>query len=288
MGRYDTISFLTDYGTTDEFVGVCHSVIRSIAPDVAVIDVTHQIPRHDVRAGGLALARSAQYLAPGVVVAVVDPGVGTERRPIAVEVGDGASVLVGPDNGLLAPAVALVGGATAAVVLDQHEYHLPALGPTFDGRDLFSPVAAHLCNGVPLAAVGTPIDPASLLPSVIPVSEGTADGVVGEVLWVDHFGNGQVNIDPADIDGWGDRLRLVIDGDVRVIDRVRSFADIAPGGLGLLIDSYGMLAIAVDRGSAAAELGLDGGVELRLEPVGDHEPDPGATSPVSLRARRES
>ncbi|MGI9604241.1 MAG: SAM hydrolase/SAM-dependent halogenase family protein [Acidimicrobiales bacterium] len=287
MSRYDTISFLTDYGSADEFVGVCHSVIRSIAPDVRVIDVTHQIPRHDVRSGGLALARSAQDLAAGVVVAVVDPGVGTDRRPVAVEVGDGASVLVGPDNGLLAPAVALVGGATAAVVLDQPEYHLPALGPTFDGRDVFAPVAAHLCSGVPLAAVGTSVDPASLLPSVIPVSEVTVGRAVGEVLWVDHFGNAQLNIDPTDLDGWGERLRLVIDDDVRVIDRVRNFADIPPGGIGLLIDSYGMLAMAVDRGSAAAELGLDGGVEVALEAIDDAHPDPGTTSPVSLRPRQD-
>ena len=103
--RYDTISFLSDYGLSDEFVGVVKSVIRSIAPEVVVVDITHQVAPHDVRAGGLALARSAQYMVPGVVLAVVDPGVGGDRRAVAVEVGDGASVLVGPDNGLLAPAV---------------------------------------------------------------------------------------------------------------------------------------------------------------------------------------
>ncbi|OWY61281.1 hypothetical protein B7486_64615, partial [cyanobacterium TDX16] len=116
--RYDTVTFLSDYGTADEFVGVVHSVIRSITPEVEVLDLTHEIAPHDVRAGSLVLARSAQYLCPGIVLAVVDPGVGTDRRPVAVEVGEGASVLVGPDNGLLAPAVAMVGGATRAVVLD--------------------------------------------------------------------------------------------------------------------------------------------------------------------------
>ena len=119
--RFDTISFLSDYGTTDEFVGVVHSVIRQIAPEVRVIDLSHHVPAHDVRSGGLTLARSAQYLAPGVVLAVVDPAVGTARRAIAVEVGDGASILVGPDNGLLAPAVAMVGGATRAVELTERE-----------------------------------------------------------------------------------------------------------------------------------------------------------------------
>ena len=149
MGRrYETITFLSDYGLADEFVGVVKSVVRSIAPDVTVIDLTHDVEPHDVRGGGLTLARSAQYLVPGVVLAVVDPGVGTPRRGIAIEVGDGQSILVGPDNGLLAPAVAMVGGADRAVALDNPEYQLPAPGPTFAGRDVFAPAAAHLCNGV--------------------------------------------------------------------------------------------------------------------------------------------
>src|SRR3954447_1392346 len=159
MDGYDTISFLSDYGTDDEFVGVVKSVIRQLAPAVAVIDVTHGIAPHDVRGGALTLARSAQYLAPGVVLAVVDPGVGTERRAVAVEVGDGISVLIGPDNGLLAPAVAMVGGATRAVELTNPDYQQPAPGPTFDGRDVFAPAAAHLCNGVPLSEFGPEIDP---------------------------------------------------------------------------------------------------------------------------------
>ncbi|MGZ4757759.1 MAG: SAM hydrolase/SAM-dependent halogenase family protein, partial [Acidimicrobiales bacterium] len=146
--RYDTISFLSDYGLDDEFVGVVKSVIRSIAPEAAVVDITHQVPPHDIRAGGLTLARSAGYLCPGVVLAIVDPAVGTERRAVAVEVGDGVSVLLGPDNGLLAPAVSMVGGATRAVELTNTEHHLAAPGPTFAGRDIFAPAAALLCNGV--------------------------------------------------------------------------------------------------------------------------------------------
>src|SRR5688500_3597877 len=132
--RFDTITFLSDYGTGDEFVGVVHSVIRSIAPHVTVIDLTHEIPPYDIRAGSLTLGRAAQYLCPGVVLAVVDPGVGTERRGVAVEVGEGQSFLVGPDNGLLASAVAMSGGATAAVELANPELQLPAPGPTFAGR----------------------------------------------------------------------------------------------------------------------------------------------------------
>ena len=132
------VTFLSDYGLVDEFVGVVHSVIRSIAPEVAVVDLTHGITPYDVRGGGLALARSTEYLCPGVVLAVVDPGVGSARRAIAVEVGDGMSVLVGPDNGLLAPAVAMCGGATRAVELANPDFQLPAPGPTFAGRDCSS------------------------------------------------------------------------------------------------------------------------------------------------------
>ena len=130
MTSYDTISFLSDYGTADEFVGVVHSVIRQLAPGTAVVDVSHHVPAHDVRAGGLTLARAAQYLAPGVVLAVVDPGVGTARRAVAIEVGDGGAVFVGPDNGLRAPAVAMGGGATRAVGLTNADYQLRAPGPT--------------------------------------------------------------------------------------------------------------------------------------------------------------
>src|SRR5690349_4052855 len=128
-GRLDTVSFLSDYGLRDEFVGVVKGVIRSLAPHTTLIDVCHEIPPHDVRAGALALARSVQYLPPGVVLAVVDPGVGTDRRAVAVEAND--AVFVGPDNGLMASAVAMVGGASRAVALTNAEYQLPAPGPTF-------------------------------------------------------------------------------------------------------------------------------------------------------------
>ena len=179
--RYDTITFLSDYGHADEFVGVVHSVIRSITPDAAVVDLTHDIAPHDVRAAGLLLARSAQYLCPGVVLAVVDPGVGGDRRCVAVEVGDGMSVLVGPDNGLLAPAVAMVGGATRAVELTNTDFHLPAAGATFAGRDIFAPVAAQLCQGVDLAELGERIEPGLLQPGVLPLTRADDGAVMAPV-----------------------------------------------------------------------------------------------------------
>ncbi len=287
--RFNTITFLSDYGLDDEFVGVVHSVIRSIAPDVRTIDLAHNIAPHDVRAGGLALARSVQYMAPGVVLAVVDPGVGTDRRPVAVEVADGQAYLVGPDNGLLAPAVAMVGGATAATVLDNIDYHLdrfdPTVPSTFDGRDVFAPVAAHLCLGVPLTELGTAIDPVLLMPGLLPVSEPDDDGALrAEVLWIDRFGNAQLNVDPADIAGWPTTIAVSGGRLPRNAVRVATFGDIPTGAIGLIVDSYGLLALAVDRGSAAAELDLAEGDELRLRPT-EGGPGAGRTSPVSLTTK---
>lgn len=263
-----------------------HSVVRQIAPGVEVIDITHQVPPHDVRAGGLALARAAQYLAPGVVLAVVDPGVGTSRRAIAVEVGDGASVLVGPDNGLLAPAVAMVGGATRAVELADETFHLAAPGPTFAGRDVFAPAAAHLCTGVDLLELGPELDPAGLTPGMIPITREEHGTLVGEVLWTDRYGNLQLNVDPAEIEGYGDRVGLRFDGRSRTGVRHTSYAEVPAGEVGLVVDSYGLVSIAVDRGSAAEELGIGTGDEVVLEPLGDDERPAGVVTAVDLGVRR--
>jgi S-adenosyl-L-methionine hydrolase (adenosine-forming) len=272
--RYDTISFLSDYGHDDEFVGVVKSVIRAIAPDVAVIDVTHEVPAHDVRAGGLALARSAQYLCPGVVLAVVDPGVGGPRRSVAVEVGDGTSVLVGPDNGLLAPAVALVGGASRAVELTEDAFQLEAPGATFAGRDVFAPAAAHLCQGVDLLELGPAVDPAGLLPSILPISHLDDSGaMVAEVLWVDRFGNAQLNVDPAEVEPFGDRIRLRMGDDIRTAKVVVSYDEIGPGEIGLVVDSYGVLSIAAGQRSAADQLGIRAGTAILLDGLDDDTPE---------------
>jgi S-adenosylmethionine hydrolase len=280
---YATVTFLSDYGRADEFVGVVHAVIHAFAPGTTVIDLTHDIAPYDVRAGGLCLARSAQYLNPGVVLAVVDPGVGTARRAVAVEVGDGASVLVGPDNGLLAPAVAMVGGATRAVQLDNPEYQLPAPGPTFAGRDVLAPAAAHLCRGVPLGELGSEVDPATLLPATIGLSR-TEDGrLVGEVLWVDRYGNAQLNLDPEELDELGEHFGLRTGGRTTTVRRFATYAELPPGGVGLLVDSYGMVAVAATRASAAEALGLAAGDEVALEPLGGSAVPTGAEMRVELR-----
>lgn len=266
--RFDTVSFLSDYGHEDEFVGVVHSVIRTIAPHVTVIDITHQIAAHDTRAGGLALARAANYLCSGVVVAVVDPTVGTERRAVVIEVGDGDSYLVGPDNGLLAPAVGLVGGATRAIELTSPDHRLAAAGgATFDGRDVFAPTAAHLCNGVPLEELGSDINPASLMPAVLPVSAIQGDELVGEVLWIDRYGNCQLNIDPADIAYLGATMRVVMPDTEKTGVRTEAYDQIPVGRVGVIVDSSGLVSLAVARGSAASEFGLVEGDEVRIAPI---------------------
>jgi len=283
MAKFNTITFLSDYGLADEFVGVVHSVIRSVAPEVRVVDLNHNVSPHDVRAGGLALARSVQYMAPGVVLGVIDPGVGTDRRPVAIEVADGQAYLVGPDNGLLAPAVAMVGGATAAVVLDNVDYHLPRLdtSSTFDGRDVFAPVAAHLCLGVPLAELGSSVNPIQLLPGLLPLSELQDDGTMKvEVLWIDRFGNAQLNLDPDDVADWPVTISVQGGRLPRNAVRVDTFANIPTGGIGLLVDSYGLMALAVDRGSVAAELELTEGDTLTLVPAAGPE-----SSPVQITAK---
>ena len=279
--RYDTVSFLSDYGLQDEFVGVTKSVVWSMAPEVRIVDITHNIRAHDVRAGGLALARSAQYLCPGVVLAVVDPGVATSRRGVAVEVGDGMSVLVGPDNGLLAPAVAMVGGASRAFDISASPAQLPTAGPTFDGRDLFGPVAAQLCIGVSLEELGTEMDPNQLMPSIVPVSGRVGDDLETEVLWIDRFGNAQLNLDPDDLPD-APAYRLMVDDRPRIARRVVAYDEIPAGDVGLILDSYGMLALSIARGSAAMDLGLTEGASVKIAPRADGA---GASTPVELGRR---
>ncbi len=276
---FETVTLLTDYGSDDEFVGVLKSVIWSIAPRVRIVDLCHDIAPFDVRGAGLMLARSAHYLCPGVVVAVVDPGVGTSRRAIAVEVGGGQSVLVGPDNGLLAPAVAMVGGASRAVELTNTEFQVAGPGPTFAGRDIFAPAAAHLCAGVAVGALGAPLDPLSLLPGLLPICREEDGGLEAEVLWCDRFGNLQLNVDPDELDAYGEQVGLVAAGVHRVARRVRVFGDLRTGEIGLLTDSNGLAALVANRSSAAAELRLGTGDPLRLEPV----QETGSASAVSVR-----
>lgn len=270
MSEPPTVSFLSDYGHADEFVGVCHGVMIRIEPRLRIIDITHEVPAHDVRAGSLTLARAVQYLPEGVVLGVVDPGVATERRAVAVQVD--RSYFVGPDNGLLASAVAMAGGAHRVVALTNEDYQLPAPGPTFAGRDVFAPAAAHLASGVELTELGDELDAASLQPGMLP-SPQEADGRIhAEVLWVDRFGNAQLNVGPEELTRLGvDRggvLELRIDDETRAVAWVEAYAQAPSGRPALIVDSYGLVSLAMDRSSAAEELQIHSGsgvVLARLE-----------------------
>lgn len=270
MGRaYDTVSFLTDYGHQDEFVGVVKSVIRGIAPHATVIDLNHEVPMHDVRAGSLSLARAVPYISSGVVLAVVDPGVGTDRRAVAIEVAGGEGVFVGPDNGLLAAAVALTGGAERCVELTDPKFHLEAAGSTFAGRDIFGSVAGHLCAGVDIGELGEPVSAHALTPGMLPIAREEEDGtLVGEVLWIDRFGNVQLNIDDEELRAFGDPIRIAFQDKTRIVRRASAYAAVSPGDVGVVIDAYGLVSLAADRSSAAATLKLRPGdtvVVSRLE-----------------------
>ncbi len=264
------VAFLSDYGHRDEFGGVCKGVIASIAPDARVVDLVHDLPPHDVAAGGLALVRSVQYLPEGsLVLAVVDPGVATERRLVAIECGP--ATFFGPDNGLLAPAVAMLGGARRVVDLTDETYHLPAPGPTFAGRDVLAAALAHHASGVPLGELGPALDPAGLTPGLVALPQIAPGGAIeAQVWWVDRFGNCQLNLGPDELEELGGerggRVEVRAGELVRIARWVHTYADAKSSELVLVVDSYGLLALALDRRSAAAELALHSGSALTLVP----------------------
>jgi S-adenosylmethionine hydrolase len=217
----------------------------------------------------LALVRAVQYLPDGVVLAIVDPGVGTERRCIAAEVDGG--FLVGPDNGVLAPSVAMLGGPTRVAALENAAFQLAAPGPTFAGRDVMAPAAAHLARGVPLDEFGPLVDPASLTPGLVPLPRENDDGAIsGEVLWVDRYGNCQLNVAPEQLTERGVEagatVRVRVGSDERSARWVHTFAEGKPSELVLLVDAYGMCALAFDQRSAADELKLRAGRAVTIVP----------------------
>jgi S-adenosylmethionine hydrolase len=281
---YDTVSFLSDLGYESEHVGVVKAVIRESAPHVVVIDLTHGIAPFDTRGASLSLARAVPYLTEGIVIAAVDPGASNERRLVAVEVAGGAGIFIGPDNGVLAPGVALAGGAERAVVLDRDELHLATPGTTFVARDVFAPIAALLANGEDLFDVGTEIDPSLLLPGIVPIPREENGGFECEVLWVDRFGNCQLNVSLDDLEtSWVnpvERVRVSFGDTTRNFVVVQSFAELGQGATGLVIDSAGLLCVAVDCGSATDQLRLGEGQQVTLQPGGD---EPAISTPVALR-----
>lgn len=255
------ITFLTDYGHADEFAGACKAVIARFAPEATVIDLTHGVPAGDVRRGALALEAAADRAGAAVHLAVVDPGVGTERRGVAVVAGD--AFLVGPDNGLLSLAAERL-GVDAAFDVSRSPLRLEPVADTFHGRDVFAPVAAHLAAGRPAATAGEEVDPKTLVRLELPEPRHDGDTLLAHVLYADGFGNLVLDARPPDL---GDeKVPLAIGESQHPAARGRTFADGA-GGLVVYDDSSGRLGIALDGGSAAERLGASRDDELRIAPT---------------------
>jgi S-adenosyl-L-methionine hydrolase (adenosine-forming) len=263
------ITFLSDYGLADEFVGVVHGVIAAICPDARVIDLGHGVPRQDVRAGATMLARALPYVPAGVHLAIVDPEVGARRRAVALRTQDEDRLLVGPDNGLLLPAAERFGGVAEAVEISASPWRLEPASATFHGRDVFAPVAARLACGEPLAAAGAPLEIDELVAPERTRPRHEADALIAHVVATDTFGNAMLDAGHADLLERGMRLGDAITaraGGRRVRGVVaRTFSDVGRGALILYEDAGGSLALAVNGGDAAALLGLQPGDEVRLE-----------------------
>jgi S-adenosyl-L-methionine hydrolase (adenosine-forming) len=264
------ITFLSDYGYEDEFAGVCRAVIAQIAPGASLIDLSHGVARQDIRQGAILLANALPSCPPGVHLAVVDPGVGSPRRAVAVGAAEGR-FLVGPDNGLLTRALDRLGGALDAVELSRSPFRLEPVSATFHGRDLFAPVAAHLSLGARLQEAGQSIDPASLVKLDLPTPRIGSGEVVAHAIHADGYGNVTLDLDASMlVDGPlspGDAIDVLApDGRFEGI-WAPTFADVDPGEVLLFEDSSGALALAVSGGDAAGLMNLAPDGEVTLRPL---------------------
>jgi S-adenosyl-L-methionine hydrolase (adenosine-forming) len=263
------VTLLTDYGRGDDFVGVCHGVIRQIHQDADIVDITHGIERYAVRQGALVLRNTLPYMPVGVHVAVVDPQVGTERRAVALRTGDGR-ILVGPDNGLLSLAWERCGGVDQVVDITRSPHRLEPVSATFHGRDIFAPVGAWLARGAELADAGDPLDAETLARVELPEPREEDGVVVAHALVIDHFGNVGLNVDHDRLAGTGITLGGSVEveahGESYVATYAQTFADVSPGELLVYQDAYRTLALAINRGDAAGTLALGPDDEVRLRP----------------------
>jgi S-adenosylmethionine hydrolase len=265
------VTFLSDYGYEDEFAGVCRAVIARIAPGVELIDLTHGIARAAVRQGAVVLANSLPFAPPGVHLAVVDPGVGTDRRPVAVRVADRDRLLVGPDNGLLAVTIERLGGAREAIDLTLSDFRLEPLSATFHGRDLFAPVAGRLAAGAALSEAGEEVATESLAGIDLPEPRVYPERLIAHAIHADRFGNVALNVAHEQLAEGPLRLgrSLQVETPAGRFEAVfaRAFSDVEPGRLLVYEDSSRSLALAVNRGSAAERLEVSPDDEVVLRPL---------------------
>jgi S-adenosylmethionine hydrolase len=265
---YPYITFLTDFGLQDDFVGVCRGVMKQIAPDVQILDISHGVAPQAVTQGALVLARAVPYMPEGIHLAVVDPGVGGDRRAIAIRCDDGR-VYVGPDNGLLSLA-ARRDSVEAVRELTNPRYHLARVSRTFHARDIFAPAAAHLASGVALEDLGDEVDPATLVRLELPEAQVGAGRVGATVLAVDRFGNLRLNVVQEDVDraGFepGDRVELGLAVNSYFATVAGTFTDVSRGDLIVYQDSYGAYSIAISDGNAAELTGAAPGDRIEIVP----------------------
>jgi hypothetical protein len=264
------ITFLSDLGLRDDFVGTCHGVIKRIAPEAEIIDITHGIEPQAVLQGALVLANTLPYMPEGVHLAVVDPGVGGTRRGILLR--DAAGRFhVGPDNGLLVPAAEKLGGVTDAWELTNPAYMLQPVSYTFHGRDVFAPAAAHLSNGLAPEELGPAVEPASLVRLALPEPEIGEARIRATVLYVDRYGNVQLNLSRADVEQAGivpgTRVELDLGVDRYYATAARTFADARAGDIILYEDAYDNIAVAITDGNAAEMFSIRPGQALAIQHI---------------------
>jgi S-adenosylmethionine hydrolase len=269
MPQYDSIAFISDMGIKDESVGVCKAVMLQQAPHVTILDITHQVPVFDVRAGALALTRAIQFLPSGVIVAAVDPGSPRDQRYIAVDMGEG--VLIGPDNGILAPATQLIGMPKRVHEITNPDYRIEAPGAVFAARDILAPAAGVIAAGVDLAELGPAVPLEQLVPGMLQLARHDEGGAfLGEVWSLDHFGNIQVNITPEEIASRGakvgDTVIVRVGETDHIAKYVERYADLAVSQLGILVDSTGMISVVKNLDSAARELDIREGKAITILP----------------------
>lgn len=265
--RFRHISFLSDYGESDEFAGVCRGVMLGIAPEVTIVDITHSVEPFQIARGAILLARAVPYLPHSVHLAVVDPGVGSDRRPVAIQTRD-RSCLIGPDNGLLIPAAEKLGGVDSVRVIENPGILLPERSHTFHGRDIFAPAAAHIARGVPLEQLGSGVDPSTLVALELPAVRREGEALKAIVLHRDHFGNLELNVTASDLAGvritTGARVEVQIGETIAQAMFERMFSAVPPGELVLFEDSHRSIALAVNSGSAADRFSAGPGLPVVL------------------------
>jgi S-adenosylmethionine hydrolase len=255
------ITLLTDFGMADGYAGIMKGVICGIAPSARIVDISHQVAAQDVRGGALVLRSAVPFFPRGSIhVAVVDPGVGSARAPIVIATD--AAIFVGPDNGLLAPAVAAQGGPYRCWRIENPPYRRAAVSRTFHGRDVFAPAAAHLAVGARPEDVGPRQE--TIEPLTLPQSQCSAAGLRGEVIYVDHFGNLISNISADDLKSFATAGLSVSINDVSDVPLVSAYAQGAPSAALAIINSWGLLEIAVRDGNAARHLGASAGTPVTV------------------------